>query len=136
MRRRRISMPWLSICRSGEARECSSLGNADEAQARHITIPVERLFNGIHLPEPLDSEVRFEREELANIRLGFVESTKVTKRCDQRLVAVNEIGVGLDRAAPDEDGSLIIALKGIGDRVEALEVRNIKLWRGQFAVSF
>src|SRR6202040_1631062 len=77
----------------------SALGNAGEAQARHIAIPVERFFNGIRLPEPLNREVGFEGEKLANVSLRFVESTKMTKRGDQRLVAVNEIGVGLYRAA-------------------------------------
>jgi len=82
-------------------RGLSPLGNASEAQARHIAVPITRLFDCVHLAESLDGEVRFKQEKLANVRLRVLAPTEVAERSDQRLVSSYEIRGSLYRAATD-----------------------------------
>src|ERR1700720_1321808 len=50
----------------------SALGNAGEAQAFHISLPVARLFDGIGQSELFDSEIGLKGEKLPNVELRFV----------------------------------------------------------------
>src|SRR5262249_30351532 len=96
---------------------------------------VERFFNGIHLPEPLDGEVRLEREKLVDEELRFLAPTEMTERGDQWLVAVNETRISRHRGTTCKNRPLIIALEGIGDRIMMLEVGKIRLGRRQLAIA-
>ena len=54
------------------ARAASPLGNAGEPQRSHVVFAVALVFDGIDLGEPLDGEIRLQRQELVDLGLRLL----------------------------------------------------------------
>src|ERR1044072_1777566 len=111
------------------------LRNTGETQPFHIAFAVELLLDQILLGEALQREIRLERHQLVEIGLCLLAPSKMSERGEQRLVAVDEVGVGLHRAAPGLNGLLVIAEERVGDGVEGLDPEEIRMERSKLAVA-
>src|SRR5690349_4729194 len=96
----------------------SPLGNAGEAQAFAIPFAVACVLERVHAREALHGEVRFEGDQLFDIRPCLVGPPEMAERRDQRLVARAEVRIRFDGSAPDERGLFVVALEGVSQRVD------------------
>src|ERR1043166_10200231 len=75
-----------------------SLGNAGKAKAFAIIVTVLRPLEGVVLSELLDGEIGLERQQFLCVRRRLVAPTEMAERSDQRLVAVDKVGIGGDHS--------------------------------------
>src|ERR1700732_4030957 len=113
----------------------SAFGNACQAQSLHVALTVLLFLERVNLPETFDREIRLQRQQLVDIRLGFVAPSEVPERRNEWLVAVDEIGICFTGAPTHDYGPLIVTLEDVGDCIEMLEPRIVRIQRSKLAIS-
>src|SRR6266566_2104477 len=113
-----------------------ALGNARQAQAFQIVLAVLVPFERISPAEALDREVRLQAQQFLDIEPGLVALAQMPERRDERPVACDELRIGSGAAPPHDHGAFIVSLEGVGDRVEVLEPRRIRVERRKLAIAF